>query len=235
MKLNFCKVLMASFVFISATPLCASPQVQRIRYIGSSIENSKGWIYEFTFSNQNKLWLKNDNSQYTFLMINGNIISGTASASGGSANAVYTRGTLIWDNAAKKFHCKVLQTKAQIENYITTKTNYWAQGGVSLALGKTTSAWKTMIVANGENIPGGLTGSTYRAGLVYNSSNNIWLVVSDGMCTIEAFRAAIIEKVGSGTLVDGISLDGSTCTQMVCSEKSVLGDRPIMSVLGFKR
>ena len=163
------------------------------------------------------------------------IKDGTAVASGGSANAVYDRGTIIWDNAAKKFHCKVLKTKDQIESYITTKTNYWAQGGISLALGKTTSAWKTMIGANGENIPGGLTTSTYRAGLVYNSSNNVWLIVSDGMCTIEAFRDAIIEKVGSGTLVDGISLDGSTCAQMVCAEKSVLRDRAIMSVLGFKK
>lgn len=75
MKLNFCKVLMVSFVFISSTSLCASPQVQRVRDVGVSIQNSKGWIYEFTFADQNKLRLKNDNSPYTFLMIDGNVIS----------------------------------------------------------------------------------------------------------------------------------------------------------------
>lgn len=75
MNLNFCKVLMASLVVIYATSICASPQLQRIRDVGISIENSKEWIYEFTFSDQKKLKLKNDNSQYTFLMIDGNIIS----------------------------------------------------------------------------------------------------------------------------------------------------------------
>lgn len=151
----------------------------------------------------------------------------------GQQNAKYSRGTVIWDNAAKKFHCAQLQTKAQVENLITTKTNYWAQGGISLALGKSEADWKKMIGVNGESIPGNT--SAERAALVYNNTNNLWLIVSEKACTIEAFRTAIKEKVGSSTLVDGISLDGSTCAQMYCSEGSVIHPRSVLSVLGFKR
>lgn len=161
------------------------------------------------------------------------IKDGAAIATGGSANAKYARGTVIWDNASKKFYCKQLQTKAEVESIISTKTNYWAQGGISLALGKSESEWLKMIGPNGESIPG--YSSAERAGLVYNNTNNLWLVVTEKACTIEAFRKAIKEKVGSGTLVDGISLDGSTCAQMICSEGGVTHGRKVMSVLGFKR
>lgn len=158
---------------------------------------------------------------------------GKSIAANGHANAKYARGTLIWDNKAKKFYCKQLQTQAQVEALVSDKANYWAQGGISLALGKSESDWLKMIGPNGETIPG--YGSAERAGLVYNNTNNVWLIITDKACTIEAFRRAIIEKVGSGTLVDGISLDGSTCAQMICKEATVTHGRQVMSVLGFKR
>jgi hypothetical protein len=40
----------------------------------------------------------------------------------------------------------------------------------------------------------------------------------------DAYRAAIKEKIGSGTLVDGIFLDGGGSSQMQCAEYSFSGD-----------
>ncbi|WP_278738691.1 phosphodiester glycosidase family protein [Paenibacillus macerans] len=68
------------------------------------------------------------------------------------------------------------------------------------------------------------TGNAFRTGLVYNNTNNIWLIVTDVKCTAAEFRTAIKEKVGSGTLVNGIFLDGSGSSQMKCKEKKVYGD-----------
>lgn len=158
---------------------------------------------------------------------------GTNNGYNGSSNAAYARGTIIWDASAKKFYCKQISTKSEIDKIVKDTTKYWAQGGISLALGKTESAWKTMIGSNGERIPGAT--KTYRAGMVYNKYNNIGLIVTDNECTIEQFRTAIKEKVGSGTLVDGISLDGSTCAQMYCAEATITRQRSIMTVIGFKR
>lgn len=75
MKLNFYKTLLTSLILISASTLWASPQLERVRDIGYSIEDSRNWIYEFKFSDNQKLKLKNNNCTYTFLMIDGSIIS----------------------------------------------------------------------------------------------------------------------------------------------------------------
>ena len=160
--------------------------------------------------------------------------NGSEITAGGSSNARANRGTLIWDNKAKKFYCKQITTKTQVEALVSDKTNYWAQGGVSLALRQSDSDWKDMIAPNNEYLPGS-TSNTQRAAVVYNNTNNIWLIVTDTKCTITEFRTAINENIGSGTLVDGISLDGSTCAQMYCAEKHVQHPRSVVSVIGFKR
>lgn len=156
---------------------------------------------------------------------------GSNSGYNGTSNAGKTRGTLIWDASEKKFICKALSDKTAVEKLVSSTTNYWAQGGISMSLASTESAWKT--TASNESMPN-RDGSTYRAGIVYNSSNNIWLVISSNSCSAAAFRAAIKEKIGSNTLVDGIFLDGSTCAQMYSPDYELNHGRSVMAVIGYK-
>lgn len=74
MKPNLCKKILISLLLISSTNLWASPELERIRDVGTSIENTENWTYEFTFSDNQQLKLNNDNASYTFLMVDGNII-----------------------------------------------------------------------------------------------------------------------------------------------------------------
>lgn len=50
-----------------------SPQLERIRDVGTNIENNKNWTYKFIFPNQETLLLKNDGYPFTFLMIDGEV------------------------------------------------------------------------------------------------------------------------------------------------------------------
>lgn len=66
------------FALVSASNVyglsSASPQIERIREIGTNIEDSKNWTYKFIFPNTETVAIKNDGSPYTFLMIDGEII-----------------------------------------------------------------------------------------------------------------------------------------------------------------
>jgi exopolysaccharide biosynthesis protein len=77
--------------------------------------------------------------------------------------------------------------------------------------------------ASAEGMPN-IDGKTTRTALVYNSGLNIWLVVTETLCTAEAFRHAIKDQIGSGTIVDGIFLDGGGSSQMRCAETGINGD-----------
>lgn len=128
----------------------------------------------------------------------------------GAHNTNYDRGTLVWDKSAGQYSVQVVRWAYNLK--VSSRSNYWAQGGISMSLNDDQN-WKTN--AANEDIPGGINGSSSgRAGLVYNSGANIWLVVTNTTCTPEQFRTAIKEKIGSGTLVNGIFLDGSGSSQM---------------------
>ncbi len=166
-------------------------------------------------------------SIYSIAVVNGNAV-GTGSYDG-SFNARVARGTLIWDPVARAYQVKVISDMSEIS--VEDTNNYWAQGGNSMCLGKTESEWKTQTDVDHEDMVSDESGirrdeNAYRSGLVYNTGLNIWLVVSTNTCTCGKFRAAILEKIGSNTLVDGIFLDGGGSTQMKCAEVSNAGSEP---------
>ncbi|SDM29742.1 hypothetical protein SAMN05428961_11316 [Paenibacillus sp. OK060] len=128
------------------------------------------------------------------------------------------RGTLVWDLSENEFSVQVVKSAADLA--VVKRTAFWAQGGISMNL-NSDSTWASK--ADNENMPN-RTGSVERSGLVYNNTKNIWLVVTPTKCSAEAFRKAIKDNVGSGTLVNGIFLDGSGSSQIKCTEKSYSGD-----------
>lgn len=139
----------------------------------------------------------------------------------GWINEKYARGTLVWDGAASRYSVQTVKNAAEID--VNNRGNYWAQAGISMSLQDDTN-WKS--IATAQNMPN-MTGSTTRTALVYNSGLNIFLVVTNTACTAEAFRKAV-KQLGSGTIVDGVFLDGSGSSQMKCSETVLKGDGRIV-------
>jgi len=135
-------------------------------------------------------------------------------------NCDYARGTLVWDNADSKY--QIVVTKYASEISVKSWTGSWAQGGISMWL-QITDDNQFKKLAGDENMPN-ITGGENRTGLVYGTGGNIWLVVSISTCTALAFRDAIKKSIGSGTVVDGIFLDGGGSTQMKCNELSYGGN-----------
>lgn len=77
-----------------------------------------------------------------------------------------------------------------------------------------------------------MSGKAYRTAMVYGSGLNLWLIVTNAACTAGQFRYAIKEKIGSGTLVDGIFLDGSGSSQMRTDKVQIRGDgRSVYSIV----
>lgn len=138
------------------------------------------------------------------------------------------RGTLVWDPVARQYSVQVVVHAGELRG-ITDRGNYWAQGGISMTLGDDVR-WDDQALA--EAIPGGLATQTTRAGLVYNAGLNIWYVVTTTRCTPGAFRSAIKETIGSGTLVDGIFLDGGSSVSMNSAEFSY-GSRKIPQIVSL--
>ncbi|GAV13222.1 hypothetical protein PBN151_3156 [Paenibacillus sp. NAIST15-1] len=88
-------------------------------------------------------------------------------------------------------------------------------------------------IARQQNMPN-MVGKTYRTAIVYGSSLNIWMVVTDSPCTAESFRMAIKQKIGSGTLTDGIFLDGSGSSQLKHQSATLKGDgRTVYSIVSM--
>lgn len=137
----------------------------------------------------------------------------------GYANVGYDRGTLVWDSREQQFSVQIVRSAAEI--LVINRSQYWAQGGVSMTLGND-ATWESVAIA--QNLPS-RTGYSERAGLVYNNTNNIWLIVTNTPCTAAQFRSAIKEKIGSGTLVNGIFLDGSGSAQLKAGTNYAYGDR----------
>jgi hypothetical protein len=135
-------------------------------------------------------------------------------------NEKYARGTLVWDASAREYSVQIVSSASDL--IVTETSSYWAQGGISMSL-QDDNGWDEQ--ADAEGMPN-RTGSTQRTGMVYNSELNVWLVITPDACTAAQFRSAIKEKIGSGTLVDGIFLDGGGSTQMKCAEYTYRGTDP---------
>ncbi|MDU7472562.1 MAG: phosphodiester glycosidase family protein [Paenibacillus macerans] len=191
-----------------------SPNNIWINYIGASNVPSQsyygvnGGYFDPDTGNLLQIALNNDKP-----------VNGTKNDYGsGYENVKVARGTLVWDATESQFSVQIVKSAADL--HVIKRTRYWAQGGISMSL-NSDSTWASQ--ADKENMQN-RTGNAFRTGLVYNNTNNIWLIVTDVKCTAAEFRTAIKEKVGSGTLVNGIFLDGSGSSQMKCKEKKVYGD-----------
>ncbi|MCY9771206.1 hypothetical protein M5X06_31010, partial [Paenibacillus alvei] len=141
-------------------------------------------------------------------------------------NAKYARGTLVWDAVARRYSVQVVKSADELK--VSDRSRYWAQGGISMSL-QDDGGWQQR--AQVQNMPN-MPGKVYRTGLVYGSGLSLWLVVTNTACTASEFRSAIKQKIGSGTLVEGIFLDGSGSSQMSCGTVKLRGDgRTVYSII----
>lgn len=145
-------------------------------------------------------------------------------------NIDYPKGTLVWDEIAGRFSVQIVQDANELK--VTDRQRYWAQGGVSMSLQRE-SEWKRQALA--EAMPA-FDKPKLRSGAVYDDRQNLWLVVTDTPSTAEQFRAAIMETIGGGKLVDGIFLDGDGSSQLNSTEKKLKGDsREVYQMIGLKQ
>ena len=143
-------------------------------------------------------------------------------------NAKYARGTLVWDAAARRYSVQVVKSADELK--VSDRSRYWAQGGISMSL-QNESGWER--IARLQNMPN-MSGKVYRTGLVYGSGLSLWMVVTNTPCTASEFRTAIKQKIGSGTLTDGIFLDGSGSSQLRYDSVSLRGDgRTVHSIISI--
>lgn len=160
-------------------------------------------------------------------VLNGQAVYGENGAYGsGDQNVKYRRGTLVWDEAAGSL--SVQRVGSADELNVTDTTRFWAQGGISMTLGNDT-AWE--MAAAEENAPFP-DENRLRSAAVYDQTGRLYLVVSETKGTLAQFRAAIIEEIGDGTLMDGIFLDGDGSSQLYSREAALRGDnRPVAQML----
>nr|WP_275097548.1 phosphodiester glycosidase family protein [Paenibacillus alvei] len=143
-------------------------------------------------------------------------------------NAKYARGTLVWDAAARRYSIQVVKSADELQ--VSDRNRYWAQGGISMSL-QDDARWQK--IAQQQNMPN-MSGKVYRTALVYGSGLSLWLVVTNTACTASEFRSAIKQKIGSGTLTDGVFLDGSGSSQLHYNSVSLRGDgRTVHSIISI--
>ncbi|UJF34618.1 hypothetical protein [Paenibacillus hexagrammi] len=128
------------------------------------------------------------------------------------------RGTLVWDEAAQAFSVQVVEKAEELQ--VKDRSRYWAQGGVSMGL-QNEEHWAEQAVS--EEMPV-IDEKRMRSGIVYDKSNQVYLVVAPTPCTGDEFRNAIKEKVGNGQLVDGLFLDGDGSSQLKLADAALPGD-----------
>ncbi|MFD0692616.1 hypothetical protein ACFQZT_00765 [Paenibacillus sp. GCM10027628] len=128
------------------------------------------------------------------------------------------RGTLVWDEKAKTFTIQVVEAADELK--VTDRAHYWAQGGVSMGL-RNPDGWTSQAISEEMPVIGE---KRMRSGIVYDKSNNVYLVVAPTPCTGEQFRSAVMEQVGAGKLVDGLFLDGDGSSQLKVAGNVLPGD-----------
>ncbi|QHT62962.1 phosphodiester glycosidase family protein [Paenibacillus lycopersici] len=144
----------------------------------------------------------------------------------GELNAKYARGTLVWDGAANRLSVQTVSRSAELR--VTDRAHYWAQGGISMSLGRD-DAWRGQ--AEAEQAPN-IDDARLRTAAVYDAEGKLYLVVSTTKGTLAEFRAAIIERIGAGKLAGGVFLDGDGSSQLRSREVRLVGDgRPVVQML----
>ncbi|BBH20615.1 hypothetical protein Back11_19600 [Paenibacillus baekrokdamisoli] len=164
-------------------------------------------------------------------MVNGKPAGGDMGQYGaGHENVKYPRGTLLWDGVTNQLSVQIVSQASELK--VTDPAHYWAQGGISMSIGHD-DLWESQ--ANIEHAPFA-DDKRLRSALVYDQAGNIYLIVSSTKGTLSDFRAAILETVGEGQLVDGIFLDGDGSSQLQAKELWLPGDnRPIVEMLRLLR
>ncbi|ANC73347.1 hypothetical protein A2G07_15980 (plasmid) [Deinococcus radiodurans R1 = ATCC 13939 = DSM 20539] len=159
----------------------------------------------------------------------GSLIYQDTSYGSGWANVGYARGTVFHDTVSRTIGVRVVSNASQIS--VTNRSNYWAQGGVSMSL-QNDANWRDIAVTQ-QNLPNP-DGVIQRAGLVYNEAGYVYLVMTaSGQlgATAGQFRQAIKQTLGA---LDGIFLDSSGSAQMLCAEFRNAGDgRKVKTMVGI--
>lgn len=138
------------------------------------------------------------------------------------------RGTLVWDEAAQRFSVQVAADASELR--VTDPRRFWAQGGVSMGLDRETS-WEASMIE--EQMPA-YDEERLRSGLVYDTRQNVYMIVTPTPCTVPQFRAAILETLGHRGLLDGIFLDGDGSSQLRSKQVRLAGDnRPVYQMLAL--
>jgi hypothetical protein len=145
---------------------------------------------------------------------------------GGKANVKYARGTLVWDGSTDKLSVQVASEASEL--IVTDRSQYWAQGGISMSL-LLGDRWKEQAAA--ENAPYA-DEKRLRSAAVYDLQGDVYLIVSTTEGTLAAFREAVVGSIGVDKLQDGIFLDGDGSSQLQSREADLKGDgRPVVQML----
>ncbi|MBO9597549.1 MAG: hypothetical protein J7559_06995 [Cohnella sp.] len=143
-------------------------------------------------------------------------------------NAKYPRGTLVYDGKTQAYTVQVVSDASQLT--VTDRSDYWAQGGISLNL-QDDAGWRKQ--ADTEAMPAP-EDTRLRSAMVY-AEDGVYLIVTDIGCTAEDFRTAI-QQFGESLpnrLIDGIFLDGDGSSQLLAREAKLQGDgRPVLQMIG---
>lgn len=160
-----------------------------------------------------------DRSVLSIAIDNGKPVNGNVNEYGsGWINEKYSRGTLVFDRITGKLTVQAVSSADEIE--VMDRDQYWAQGGISMSLSDQLN-WKQIASQEAIPFPDELR---LRSGVVYDTQQRVYLMVSSVKCTAEQFREAIKDRMESYSLVDGIFLDGDGSSQMLSDEVSLKGD-----------
>ena len=178
--------------------------------------------------------------------------TGVGWANSETPRGITERGTLYWDGDTNTAGIEVVSDVPELKatGVISNPDNYWAQGGISMALNDPTIT--SPITGANEGLPqrtydddilgiGEDTGESERTALIYDDlSNNgtnqadgtsetgtdVYLVTTQQEVTLGEFRSAIQQTYT--TAEDGIFLDGGGSTQIkaVNEERNFSGSDP---------
>lgn len=168
-----------------------------------------------------------NDSLLSIAVVNDAPVNGEAGGYGtGGENVKYARGTLVWDGAANRLSVQVASRASELS--VTDRSHYWAQGGISMSLGRE-EEWQSETTAENAPYP---DEERLRSAAVYDRDGYVYLVVSTTLGTLAAFRDAILETVAPGRLADGIFLDGDGSSQLRSREAKLRGDsRPVVQMI----
>ncbi|MBB6729945.1 hypothetical protein [Cohnella zeiphila] len=172
-----------------------------------------------------------ESSLLSLAVVNDRPVGGEPGAYGsGGENVKYARGTLVWDGATDRLGVQVVRQASELQ--VTDRGRYWAQGGISMSLGRD-DVWAEQAALENAPYP---DEDRLRSAAVYDRDGNLYLVVSSSKGTLAAFREAILACIGNGGLADGIFLDGDGSSQLRSRERRLSGDnRPVLQMLRIVR